>query len=150
MGVFPPYRSPSPAPTTTATTGDAITRSLAQRCRRAQAGEAVVAQRRARVVRLVDDHHRAVPVHQVGEAALDLAQVGAAEVGLDLEVALAHALETGQLGGALEMRLEVLLVGIHVAPRAAAEVEQFGIASRLGERAEQHAVLTELKKPVVL
>ena len=33
---------------------------------------------------------------------------------------------------------------------AAAEVEQFGIASRLGERAEQHAVLSELKKPVVL
>ena len=33
---------------------------------------------------------------------------------------------------------------------AAAEVEQFGIASRLGERAEQNAVLSELKKTVVL
>ena len=33
---------------------------------------------------------------------------------------------------------------------AAAEVEQFGIASRLGERAEQHAVLSELKKTIIL
>ena len=33
---------------------------------------------------------------------------------------------------------------------AAAEVEQFGIASRLGERAEQHTVLSKLKKTVVL
>ena len=99
--------------------------------RRAQAGEAVVAQRRARVVRLVDDHHRAVPVHQVGEAALDLAQVGAAEVGLDLEVALAHALEAGQLGGALEMRLEGLLVGIDVAPRGVVHPQRL-------QRADDH------------
>ena len=98
---------------------------------RTQAGEAVVAQRRARVVRLVDDHHRAVPVHQVGEAALDLAQVGAAEVGLDLEVALAHALEAGQLGGALEMRLEGLLVGIDVAPRGVVHPQRL-------QRADDH------------
>ena len=99
--------------------------------RRPQAGEAVVAQRRARVVRLVDNHHRAVPVHQVGEAALDLAEVGAAEVGLDLEVALAHALETGQLGRALEMRLEGLLVGIDVAPRGVVHPQRL-------QRADDH------------
>ena len=82
-------------------------------------------------MRLVDDHHRAVPVHQVGKAALDLAQVGAAEVGLDLEVALAHALEAGQLGGALEMRLEGLLVGIDVAPRGVVHPQRL-------QRADDH------------